>query len=174
MMRRALFSLAVLAAFGCTEVPTDPTMTLDPQLAQGGLVHSVTGAGHTTTFDKRVFTFAANEQADGSVSGEFEILITEAGLGSENPAVTSVHARVLCLSVAGNRAWVGGVAMSSSNPAWVGNELGFAVEDGGPGGSGDLISLADIPAPPGRAQLVCDLQARVPNRSLDGGNVLVR
>lgn len=155
--------LAVLTA--CTESPTAPA-DIDPLFAKGGVTHSATGSGHIETSAKRTFSFSANMKADGSVNGQFNLVI-------HNDTQIRIHAEVTCMSVVGNKAYVGGVVKSASNEAWVGNETGWAVEDNG--NSGDMISLMNIPSPtPGLAQSVCDAQNRVTNWAVEGGNVRVR
>jgi hypothetical protein len=173
-----LFLLFVaLATVGCLDGPTDLPFDADPQFAAQGVVHSATGSGHLPSGaeDKRVFAFTALEHADGSVSGQFTLVITAPVLGSENPAIGRIEAEVVCMSVSGNRAWVGGVVKSAARSDWVGRQTGWAVEDNGPGNSGDLISLMNIPSTnPDLAQSVCDAQTRVPNRLVEGGSVRVR
>ena len=155
--------LAVLAA--CTESPTAPS-DVEPLFAKGGVMHSATGSGHIETTSRRTFSFSANMKSDGSVSGQFNLVI-------HNDTQIRVHAEVTCMSVVGNRAYVGGVVKSASTPEWVGSETGWAVEDNGK--SGDMISLMNIPSPtPGFAQSVCDAQSRITNFVVEGGNVRVR
>ena len=86
-----------------------------------------------------------------------------------------VHAEVTCLHVVGNRAWIGGVNKSSTNPALVGLEGGFLVEDNGEGGGAapDRVSLMFVAlGPGGAAAVVCD---EFPFRlfDIDKGNVQV-
>jgi hypothetical protein len=129
---------------------------------------SVTGSGHITTNAKRTFSFTARQNVNGTVKGQFNLVI------HSEPQV-EIHAEVICLSVAGNRAWVGGVVKSASNSAWLGLETGWAVEDNGSGSpSPDFISLMNVPsALSGLAQSVCDNQTRVPNSAVEGGNVTI-
>jgi len=138
-MKRVFLPLVAIVAFGCSEEPTDVVLDVEPQSAArpaggpppeagaGGIIHSVRGSGHITHFvldaagARRVFSFTAQEHADGTVSGQFQVTIMESAFGSLNPAITRLdQAEVTCLSVVGNRAWVGGVAKSSSNPNFVG------------------------------------------------------
>lgn len=180
MRRFALLLLPVIAVAlaGCEESPTDGYVELIPDFARaGGITAAVAGSGHIPSGadDKRVFSFTAQQNANGAVSGQFTLVITASVLGSENPSITRIEVEVTCMAVAGNRAWVGGVVKSSTIPEWVGRETGWSVEDNGEGAnSGDLISLTNIPGDPGLAQSVCDAQTRVPNRLVDHGNVQVR
>jgi len=165
-MRRILLCL-LLSAAACSESPADVAMDIDPAFAKGGMLGSVTGSGHITTNAKRTFTFTAHMKADGSVGGQFNLVI------HSDPQMR-LHAEVVCMSMAGNRAWVGGVVKSASNPDWVGLETAWAVEDNGQGNpSPDFISLMNVPTA-GLAQPNCDSQARAPIYALEGGNVSVR
>ncbi|MDX1495872.1 MAG: hypothetical protein R3253_17505 [Longimicrobiales bacterium] len=177
-MKRYFFPVVVVAALAaCDTAPTDVPTEASPSMAvSGGVFASVVGSGHIPQGeeDRRAFSFAAAQRADGSVTGQFTLLITRSVLGSENPSITRIEADVTCMSTSGNRAWVGGVVTNASNPDWIGLETGWAVEDNGEGrNSFDLISLMDIPGPPGLAQSVCDARARVPNLLISTGNVQV-
>jgi hypothetical protein len=137
-----------------------------------------TGSGHTTTTggDKRVFAFSALRHPNGSISGQFTLVITASVLGSENPAVTRIEAEVVCVVVDGNRAWAGGVVKSSTRSDWIGGETAWAVEDGGEGpGSADFISLVNIPRQePGFAEAMCRNRTRTPDIPVENGQVQVR
>ena len=180
-MRRfhpAIVALVCLATVACDEGPTEvPSPDLGPSFAAaGGVLHSVRGSGHIAQGenDRRVFSFSARQSTDGDVSGQFSLLITQSVLGSENPSITRIEAEVTCMAVAGNIAWVGGVVKNASNPGWVGGETGWAVQDNGEGANGfDLISLMNVPGPPGLAQSVCDSRSRIPNISVEQGNIQV-
>lgn len=180
-MLRFFLSLSVVATLAaCDTGPTEPPVAesaIAPSFAaSGGVLASARGAGHISQgdSDRRVFSFAAQQRADGSATGQFTLLITNSILGSENPSVTRVEAEVTCMSSGGNIAWVGGVVKNSTNPAWIGMETGWAVEDNGEGANGfDAISLMNIPGPPGLAQAVCDSQTRNPNLPVEQGSVQV-
>ena len=153
---RNVLAAIVLAFVACSDVPVAPDTDLQPQFARGGpLIHSASGSGHITiaVIDaKRVFSFTAEERADGTLSGQVQLKIMASVLGSENPAITrSFQAEVVCLSVVGNRAWVGGAIKSSSIPNIIGKEVAWVVEDNGEGrSSGDLISVTQFPPQPPR------------------------
>lgn len=177
-MLRSFLTLAVVFTLSaCDTTPTEPDSSPAPSFAaSGNVLASARGSGHVPSgdSDRRVFSFAAQERADGSVTGQFTLLITNSVLGSENPSVTRIEAEVTCMSTAGNTAWVGGVVKNSSNPAWIGRETGWAVADDGEGlNSFDRISLMNIPGPPGLAQSVCDSRSRVPNLLVEQGDVQV-
>ena len=164
---RRLSPLLVLAVLACTEAPTAVVLDEEPLLAKNGVMHSATGSGHITTTARRTFTFSANQRADGTTTGQFNLVI-------HNDTMIRIHAEVTCMSVAGNRAWVGGVVKSASNPDWVGLETAWAVEDGGKNGQ-DMIGLMNVPtAFPGFAQAICDAQTRIADRPVEGGNLRVR
>jgi hypothetical protein len=138
----------------------------------------VTGSGHLwNPGTRRVFSFSAREHIDGSASGQFTLNIDEPLFGSVNPSNTRLHAEVVCVEVDGNRAWVGGVVTNASNPAWIGAETGWAVEDNGQGRAAvDRISFMRLPPQhvPGFAQSTCDSRVFTPDRAIDAGNVTVR
>lgn len=179
-MERCTYLLVLtlaLGAVGCDTVPTEVPFEAEPSFAvSGGVVASVSGSGHIPQgeSDRRTFTFAAQRRADGTVSGQFTLMISQPILGSENPSVTRIEMEVTCVAISGNRAWVGGVVRNASNPDWVGGETGWAVQDNGEGaGSSDLISLMDVPREPGFAKTVCDSRSRIPNILIESGNVSV-
>lgn len=178
-MSSSLLPLLCLAVIGCDEAPTEISEPgFGPAFAAGSatVLHSVRGSGHIDQGDddRRVFSFSAREAADGSVSGQFSLLITESVLGSTNPSITRLQAEVTCMSVAGDVAWVGGVVRNASNPDWIGLETGWAVQDNGEGSNGfDAISLMNVPGPAGLAESVCQSRTRVPNFDVQNGNVQV-
>ena len=72
-----------------------------------------------------------------------------------------LEADVLCLTVVGNRAWIGGLIRNSSIPGNIGRETAFRVEDNGNGASGDPDRMTTTtgnprPAGSGHAQFWCD------------------
>ena len=189
-MRRTVFAAIALAFGACTDLPVALDTDLQPAFARGaggGIVHSATGGSHRFFNDaartKRKFSFTAREHADGTFSGQFQLNIM--GLvgffGSENPAITRfLHAEVLCLSVEGNEAWIGGVIRSSSIPGNIGKETGFRVRDNGQGKSAppDEISGTTFPLPdlfpPGHAAAWCEDQPLRGLLEVVQGNLQVR
>jgi hypothetical protein len=129
--------LTLFAAAGCNQTP--PTAAtgqsqvvdgVDVQAANNGqgVALSVTGSGHYTTGSGswRTFSFEVRESSDGDVNGTFQ-------LTAHDQPPTRYHGALTCLSVQGNEAWIGGVYDKSSNPAQLGNEFWFYVEDNGQG-----------------------------------------
>ena len=114
--------------------------------------------------------FSAIAMADGSVSGQYNLTFE----GSGN---FRLQAEVTCLRVVGNQAWIGGVIKSSTNPARVGREGGFVVEDNGDGGGAppDRVSLMFVNLDPGGAAAVCAGDTGIDRtlRDIDSGNVQV-
>ena len=139
------------------------------------MLSSVRGSGHIfqNDPDRRTFSFAARQNADGTASGHFSLLLTEPVFGSENPSVTQLQAEVTCMTVQGNVAWIGGVVRGASNPEWVGRETGWAVQDYREGpDSYDRFSLMDVPAE-GLADRMCNERYRWPNVLVDQGNIQI-
>lgn len=162
--------LSVLAGFAALAALAATGMSI-PALADG-VVASATGSGHFTAGGElRTFTFSAIKQADGTVSGEWQV-VSRVGNGAH------LHGSVTCLSVVGNRAWIGTVIESSDNPVVViGSEGGFRVVDNGEGQGEppDQTSLAFINGPPGFAQNYCNnMPAAPPLNAVEDGNIQVR
>ena len=120
-------------------------------------VHSVTGVAARATGsahfiangELRKFTFSAVTHADGSVSGQFELVAGNADLVA--------HGTVTCMTVIGNEAWVGGTLDRNSVGApfthgW------WRAEDQSPAGAADGISLLVVANNPGGSlvQAFCD------------------
>ena len=83
-------------------------------------------------------------------------------LGSEDSAVLHTESEVVCLSVDGDRAWLGLVIKNSTRSDWIGFQAGWVVEDNG--SSGDRIRISTTPRDnPNHAQNVCTRQSLVPN-----------
>ncbi len=119
----------------------------------------------------RHLQFSAIAMADGSVSGQYNLTF-EGG-------IFRLQAEVTCLRVVGNQAWIGGVNKSSTNPARVGREGGFIVEDNGEGKGAvpDRVSLMFTNLGPGGAAAVCagflDFALLPTFADIDKGNVQV-
>lgn len=174
LIERALPLIAVgLLATSCEPTTAPPTDDADLRIAASvagsGVTDKATGSG-VRTGSIRHLQFSANGKADGSVSGQFNLTFE----GSGN---FRVHAEVTCLRVVGNQAWIGGVNKSSTNPAFVGLESGFLVEDNGEGANAapDRVSLMFVNLPPGGAALVCAGGTAVDGTlaDIDQGNVQV-
>ena len=115
-----------------TDRDTPEIMLGDPG---GGAVARVTGSGHVLrtaagVSDVATFTFSAIHHADGTGSGQFQHNLTVVDV--------KFHGHVTCVTVAGNRGWIGGVIdrLESPDPAdqsFVGTDVWWLVEDNGEG-----------------------------------------
>lgn len=158
-MRRTLVLFAVLALAACESPVTAPEASpdLDRVMARGGngngnaIVASVTGAGHFDiggTFRRTSVT--ARVYADGSVKGQIEWHRNR-----------KVHAEVTCLTVVGNRAYVGATVTKDTSTDDVGGDMMFIVEDNGQGANdpADRLSLAYVNISPvfGYSDALCAL-----------------
>ncbi len=152
--------------------PTTVTQLDDTDLWVANVGNGVTdqapGRG-VRTGTIRHLQFSVIAMADGSVSGQYNLTF-EGG-------IFRLQAEVTCLRVVGNQAWIGGVIKSSTNPARVGREGGFLVEDNGEGGGAapDRVSLMLANLGPGGAAEVCagDTGRDRTLRDIDKGNVQV-
>lgn len=170
------FALVLAACDGGSAPPATvaKSAAAPTALSQGSgpVVQSATGAGHfTVAGELRTFSFTALKYADGTVQGEYELFSRVSG--------TRIHGDVVCLSVVGNHAWVGGTQDHSIDPVAFppGGENGFQTVDNGEGDNDppDLLSLMFINGPPGFAQAYCDAQADAPPLNpIEGGNIQVR
>lgn len=71
--------------------------------------------------------YSAARRADGSVRGEWRYDYFEAGVE------TTFRGPVTCLTVRGNRAWIGGPITASSDPTAIGQGAWWQVADNGTG-----------------------------------------
>ncbi len=127
LARVTVFSFAGL--LGC-ESATQPEVGTPNLAVARGVVESVSGLGlYTDGGAKRTWSFTAVKHADGTVRGEFEGLNRSLGTGTHG------HGDVICFTIVGNEAWLGGVIeQNPSNPNRVGLEFGWRVVDNGQGG----------------------------------------
>lgn len=165
----ALFAPAILAA--CAETPT-----VAPELASAARHASLTAGQVVATArgsapleiagESRTFTFNAKQHADGSVTGEFQIIARQVD------RVT--HGRITCMTVLGRSAWLGGVIERDDSGVSTGAEARFRVVDLGqaPGGSPDLVSLLNFIFVPGAAQSYCNAIPSFPALMPTGGGEL--
>lgn len=139
-------------AVACAEEPaTAPVRPLDAPVAASQVVQAVRGSGHLMVGGElRTFTFSAQRRADGSVSGEFQIIARAVD--------RVVHGRITCLRVLGSAAWMGGVIERDDSGVSTGAQARFRVVDLAqqPGGSPDLMSLLAFSFAPGFAQTYCN------------------
>jgi hypothetical protein len=142
-------------------------LTSSAALAQGVVHHVSVGghdqdqAGHTDAN----FSLVANQYSDGSVSGEYT---DQFGQGQGG-----FHARVNCVSVAGNEAWVSGIITSGTfgGVDLTGLPVITRVQDNGKSANDppDAISFSFI----GNAT-DCQTQPDLPLFPMTGGQVTVR
>ena len=164
LQRTLMLACVAALATGC-EVPTSTQLDVDVQLARGGgngVVASATGSG-VRTGSIRHFQFSALLKADGSVRGQFNLTFE----GSDN---ADLHGEILCMRVDGNQAWIGNrTTRARFNPAFVGGEGGFYVEDNGEGAgaSADRLSLTFVGQGPGFAQNLCDGGTNIENGAVE-------
>jgi hypothetical protein len=150
-----------------TEIPAGISLKAEA----GGLAKAV-GSAHTLSGGAlRTAAFNAIEHADGSVSGNAQINV--------HALDVAWHTRIECLTVVGNRAFLGGTITGSSDEARVrvGTKSYFWVEDNGEGDDAapDRVSVAGVNETPGGLADFCGLvQNLLPGRDVLHGNVQVR
>ena len=167
---RIVCSMALLASF---------MLVGHGAVSAAGVVESVTGSGHFTGSNGELVTFSYNAMLhdNGLVTGHYQINLRSLD--------TVIHGPVTCLSVVGNRAWVGGIAeqIRSSNPglaALEGNDMWFQVQDNGEGANDPpdrttSVGVTPLGGPPGQAQAYCDaMPAPITFRPIEEGNIQVR
>jgi hypothetical protein len=145
----ALALALTLAA--CADPPAAPAdlRLLDATQASAGVVQAVQGSAHIEQAGElRTFTFSARRFADGTVTGEFQIIARQVD------RVT--HGRVTCLTVMGNSAWIGVKIERDDSGVSEGAEGRFRVVDLGAGQTNDLVSLLAFSFAPGFAQFYCN------------------
>ena len=139
--------------------------------ASGGSQLKVHNMFGLELIDVRVYSFNANRHADGSVTGRYEHRSFDDG----QPFY--VRGPLTCLTVMGNRAWVGGLIEASSEPALVGWDMWFQVQDNGEGAGSppDWTTLVGASPEAGSAQAYCDEapEVRFPF-DIEHGNIQVR
>jgi len=145
----------------------------------GSTAASASGASHLTLHDVfglqtlvlQTFTFEANLQTDGSVSGQYHYRDLEDGVPFD------ASGPVTCFVVHGNHAWLGGTITASNDPTYVGQDSWFQVIDNGEGANAppDITTLLGASDVPGTAQAYCDA---APNPRfpwpVEDGNIQVR
>ena len=100
------------------------------KLGQSADLQSASGSGHYHTQDGlwRTFSFNGTKKPNGTVTGRFHFRIHDAqGAGSR------IWGDVTCLTIEGNRAWLGGYVTKAGNPNHIGRAHGFSVVDNGQG-----------------------------------------
>ena len=177
-MRRAALITVCLVVVACgeqttpvqpaLEAPATPSATL-----AGPVVQSANGSAiRWTAGEPFLLSFVAQKHADGSVTGRF------------HADAKSLNARldvtVTCLSVEGNRAWIGGIIEKSATPlVQPGLASYFYVIDIGEGAIGaiqqDIVSALRLNDVPGSELAFCaNRPTTLPFRRIEDGNVQVR
>lgn len=173
-LTRAVPLFALAAFLTACEAPA-PTQLDDAVVEIGkGNTPAVSGSAHILVGQdgdqRRQLTFHANVGLDGTVKGKFH-------LEYAGDAAIKTHGDITCVTVVGNTAYIGAVATKSHDPARVGGETGWVVQDNGKGGKDDLISLMWVPNfdPNFGADATCSTNTSLfPFFPLYGGNVTVR
>jgi hypothetical protein len=175
----AVTAIALLAACGAEDSPTDPASVLQPQMAvQAGnpVVGTVTGSGIVDRDPSRKrylrsFTISAVGRADLSAEGQWNLII--------GPNDFSAHGTITCASFDGTSAYVGGTWERSAFPDDLDATItGVAIEliDNGEGthGPADLISQVYFyQGGPATPQDWCENPVPGPVMPITQGNVSV-
>ena len=117
----------------------------------------------------RTLSFVAIRHGDGRVTGEWEL--------NNRANDTRLHGDVTCLTVIGNRAWIGGITEQSSNPSTIeGRGVSWRVVDNGEGADDprDALSLTFVNLNPGVPELRCNNTPPYAVLPIEGGNIQVR
>ena len=173
---RTVFAALALAFVACSDVPVAPDTDLQPQFSRaGGVVHHVSlggadicGALGLPTGCDANFSLTANEQADGSVKGQWQDTFAGGGEG--------IHVAIDCLSVVGNGAVVGGVITHGTNSGVdvSGQRALTAVVDNGTSANDPADQLSFSFFPTGAASCNSFIPGNFPLFNLAHGQVKVR
>ena len=125
---------SALAACG-SDTPTAPAATLAvagaPEIHVTGSVHFTNPDFFGNPVEVRTLSFNARKNAAGEVSGRFEY--HQVFLGN----TFKFTGRMTCLTVRGNRAWLGALVLDATNPARIGQFGWWQVTDNGEGANDD-------------------------------------
>jgi hypothetical protein len=140
-----------------------------------GVEESVTGSAdfvNTISGNRFRYTVSAIRHQDGSVSGEFENHITNATTGE---FVTSAHVSIVCFTITGNIARIGGIVEHVTGGVTPPGAEGFiTVVDNGQGES-DMPDLASSPGvAPGSALAHCTTGLPRVLFPVEHGNIQIR
>jgi hypothetical protein len=162
----------VLGVAGCKS-STEPRDEDHFGIGNAGSFVTTGGAEITFIVDPIVdpFTNRMSFNAKGSpASGEFNFQ------GRVFGVVVHIHGDILCYSISGNKALVGGLINSGDQPALIGQEAMWVVEDNGEGGAveRDRVSVYTS-GPRGSAQAYCISPAALAEDTIpiETGNVQV-
>jgi hypothetical protein len=172
MIRASLSLIALgLVSFGCN-APDATAPTTDqsnvPEFQGGGVVHRATAGSHDLTppgVDPN-YSLVAIQHADGRITGQYS---DQFGQGEGG-----FHARVTCLLVVGNNAYVGGIITSDNIPDvdLEGVPVITRVQDNGTSANDppDMISFSFIFVP----DQACLTAPNLPLFPIQGGEVKVQ
>lgn len=144
--QRGAFLLLGVAILGCEAVP-DRVLAPErdagvsgPVLSNGSTHQQVTG--HANIFlpnfqAEEKYSNSAIRHADGSVTGEFQ-------LKSEQDGGVRLHGDVICFTIVGNTARLGGFIEKSSEPAFEGLHVVWTIIDNGEGGKDPPDQTSDF------------------------------
>jgi hypothetical protein len=165
--------VALLIASGCdssrTPVGIGPGLEPDGNVLPSTAVSAgATGSGHYMSGGElRTFAFSAVGKADGSASGQYEIVI--------HAIDRFLHVGVTCMVVRNDTAWVAGIIERTNHPAIIeGSVSYFWAVDGGEGADAvDKVSTARINDAAGEDRRFCSL---TPDEAFSGlpGNVVLK
>lgn len=171
---KRVVSLMVAAMFGCTQADdrgvTAPESA--PMLAASGAQQRVTGHANVrlpfTGNPTQRYSANAIRHADGSVSGQFQLRTEQVDGGS-------IHGSVLCFTIVGNRARLGGVIERSSTPlATEGQHVIWNVVDNGEGRRAPPDETSDFfPVPAAVMAAHCATGFNLGSLPVLGGNIQV-
>ena len=162
----ALALVITLAA--CAEPPAAPALRPSDAApaSVGGVVQAVQGSAHIELAGElRTFTFSARRFADGTVTGQFEIIARQVD--------RITHGTVTCMTVLGNSAWIGVKIDRDNSGVSEGAEGRFRVVDLGTGQTEDLVSLLAFSFAPGFAQAYCNTRPPNPPLNMTQGEVVI-
>ena len=152
---------------------TVPGRAVGPAAAQG-VEESVTGHADFVTISGFRFRYSVNavRHQDGTVSGEFENHVTNATTGE---FVLSAHVTIVCFTITGNIARVGGIVDHVKGGMTPPGAEGFiTVVDNGQG-AGETPDLASPPGvAPGSALAHCTTGLPRPLFPVENGNIQIR
>ena len=155
-MIRPLCAFAAAAlCVACADDGTgpDPLPLQTAEQSAGPVVAIANGSGHRVRSDRLLtFAFTARLHADGSADGNYHVDFQNLGV--------SFDVDVTCMSVDGNRAWIGGIIRNVVGPiVQEGTVSYFYVTDNGEGADAvDGISGVRVNDAAGEDQLFCDQQ----------------
>jgi hypothetical protein len=174
-MRKSIVAIVVALVMGMT-ASYAWAITPEDSASGHGALSAVNEDGKTV---KRQFTFSAQRNADGTVTGH-AVLHNPAFTG-ENGAPYQLHVDISCLHVVGNIAIMGGMTTRTNDPSLF-DAVFFSVQDNGEGSDAtlrDRISRVffwdDIPSTVGDPQ-ACLLTGPFdfPLEPIENGNIQVR